>query len=71
MANEMNFGMNHAPGAGVIAQPVDLPSLLCPCDWSDAGLQIIGVKCKKVVSKCVRGDEILDRKKIGKICLAL
>ena len=24
VANEMNFGVNHAPGAGYIARPVDL-----------------------------------------------
>ena len=26
-ANEMNFGMNHTPGAGSFAQPDDLPLL--------------------------------------------
>ena len=30
MTNEMNFGLNHAPGAGSIAQPVDL-SLCYDC----------------------------------------
>ena len=29
-ANEINFGMNHAPGAGSIAQPVDLQSNALP-----------------------------------------
>ena len=29
-ANEMNFGMNHAPGAGLIARPVDLQSSVLP-----------------------------------------
>ena len=33
-ANEMNFGMKHAPGAGLIARPVDLQSSMLPlsCD---------------------------------------
>ena len=26
-ANEMNIGMNHAPGAGLISRPFDLPSI--------------------------------------------
>ena len=29
-ANEMNFGRNHAQGAGLIAQPVDLQSSALP-----------------------------------------
>ena len=30
MANEMNFAMNHAPGAGLIARPVDQQSSILP-----------------------------------------
>ena len=29
-ANEMNFGMTHAPDAGSITQPVDLQSSMLP-----------------------------------------
>ena len=32
-ANEMNFGMKHAPGAGSITQPVDLQSSVIPLDY--------------------------------------
>ena len=42
-ANEMNFGMNHASGAGSVAS-VDLqsctPSLCYGCPWDYSGLRI-------------------------------
>ena len=30
-ANEMNFTMNHAPGVGLIAQPIDQQSSVLHC----------------------------------------
>ena len=43
-ANEMTFGMNHAPSAGLIARPADLQSSLppllydCPLAFKDTSL---------------------------------
>ena len=47
-SNEMNFVMNHAPGAGSITQPVDLQSSALPLCY---GLPLI-LKCVSVMCLC-------------------
>ena len=50
--NEMNFVMKHAPGAGSIAQPVDLQSSVLPLCYSctHAGSKIIQITIARILT---------------------
>ena len=45
LGNEMNFGMNYAPGAGLIARPADLQFMLPWCRKSNVVPRITPLQC--------------------------